>query len=153
MPPKETAEFPTQPLIQEFETRLHFRESEIAQVVSHSRSPTRQSLLDIYTGFPYICLMRSAPDGFEWDERKAEAKLDQGVDFHETVEAFQDLDSVEFLDDREDYGEERWVVIGATASGRLLTVVYTERQEKIRIITAWNSTRAEEAKYHEPDTI
>lgn len=80
-------------------------------------------------------------------------KLDRGVDFHLAVEVFQDLDSVEFVDDREDYGEERWVVIGATARGRLLTVVYTERSERIRIITAWNSTRAEEAKYHEPDAI
>jgi len=97
--------------------------------------------------------MKPAPDGFEWDERKAQEKLEQGVDFHEAVEVFQDLDSVEFVDDREEYGEQRWVVIGATTQRRLLTVVYTERREKIRIITAWDSTCAEEAKYHEPDSI
>lgn len=89
------------------------------------------------------------PEGFEWDQRKAAQKLKKGVSFLEATETFDDLDSFEFPDEREDYGEERWIIIGMTKKGRLLTVVYTEREERIRIVTAWKSNRAERRRYHE----
>ena len=85
------------------------------------------------------------PRGFEWDQRK------KGVPFCEAVDVFHDLNGVEFIDNREDYGEERWVIIGVTKKKRLLTVVYTERGPKKRIITAWKSTREEWRKYNEQD--
>ncbi len=54
------------------------------------------------------------PEGFEWDRHKAHEKHEKGVSFHEAAETFEDLNSVEFVDDRENYGEERWVIIGMT---------------------------------------
>ncbi len=91
------------------------------------------------------------PEGFEWDRHKAHEKHEKGVSFHEAAETFEDLNSVEFVDDRENYGEQRWVIIGMTKKGRLLTVVCTEREERIRIITAWKSNGPELKKYHERD--
>lgn len=43
--------------------------------------------------------------------------------------------------------EERYAYIGATAAGRLLFVVYTERDNRIRIITAYGAEDDEIAEY------
>ena len=51
------------------------------------------------------------------------------------------------MDQRQAYGEERWLLLGA-AFGHVLTVVYTERDERTRIISAWRSTRHEEDYYY-----
>ena len=50
-------------------------------------------------------------------------------------DAFKDLFAIEWLNDREDYGEDRYVIIGMEDS-RLLYVAYTMRDEAIRIISA-----------------
>ena len=44
-------------------------------------------------------------------------------------------------------GEERVLVLGQTNAGRLLAVVYTERGEKIRVVTAYPMTKRLEAIY------
>ena len=43
--------------------------------------------------------------------------------------------------------EPRYLVVGPTISGRFLTIPYTERSTKVRVITAWDSTEREEAVY------
>jgi hypothetical protein len=43
--------------------------------------------------------------------------------------------------------EERFAVVGPTNSGRILTLVLTECFGAVRPITAWDSTREEEAQY------
>lgn len=43
--------------------------------------------------------------------------------------------------------EERLIVVGVTKSGRFLTIACTSRRDAIRVITGWNSTKAEEAVY------
>jgi uncharacterized DUF497 family protein len=50
------------------------------------------------------------------------------------------------LDDREDYGEDRFILIG-TAEGVLLTVVYSERSGRFRIISARHATKHEQNDY------
>ena len=44
-------------------------------------------------------------------------------------------------------GEERVLVLGQTNAGRLLAVIYTERAEKIRVVTAYPMTKRLEAIY------
>jgi uncharacterized protein len=60
---------------------------------------------------------------------------------------FQDARRIERLDDSMDYGEERIIVIGM-AKGRLLHVVYVERQRAIRLISARTTERAETDDYY-----
>jgi uncharacterized DUF497 family protein len=52
------------------------------------------------------------------------------------------------MEDADAQGEHRWVLVGLSAHGRLLSVVYTLRGEEcIRLISARKSTR-KEAKYY-----
>lgn len=44
-------------------------------------------------------------------------------------------------------GEKRYVDIGRTNRGRFLTLVATEREGAVRVITGWDSTAEEEAEY------
>ena len=85
---------------------------------------------------------------FEWDEAKAETNLrNHGVSFESAKAAFRDTFAVEWLDDREDYGEDRFVMIGMTDEQILLFVAYTERGEQIRIISARRATQNEQVEY------
>ena len=85
---------------------------------------------------------------FEWDDDKAAANLrDHRVSFEQAAFAFNDQFAVEWIDEREAYGEERFVLLGMT-SGQVLTVVYTERGDRIRIISAWRATRHERDYYY-----
>ena len=87
-------------------------------------------------------------DGFEWDDGKAaENWRRHRVSFEEATLAFGDPFAVEWLDNREVYGEERVVFVGMS-QGRLLTVVYTQRGERVRIISARKATRYEQDDYY-----
>jgi len=84
---------------------------------------------------------------FEWHDAKAEANLQaHGVSFDLAKAVFKDPFAIERLDDREDYGEDRFVLIGM-AGAHLLFVAYTERDDRIRIISARRATQNEEADY------
>jgi uncharacterized DUF497 family protein len=86
-------------------------------------------------------------DDFEWDEAKAaENYAKHGVSFEMATEVFKDPFAIERLDDREDHGEDRFVLIGM-AEGAVLTVIYTERNGRIRIISARRATRHEQDDY------
>ncbi len=61
--------------------------------------------------------------------------------------AFKDPFAIERLDDREDYGEPRFVMIGMAEGNTLLFVAYTERAERVRIISARRATQDEQDDY------
>lgn len=61
---------------------------------------------------------------------------------------FKDPFAIEEIDDRHDYGEERWTIVGA-ARDRLLFVAYTMRNDNIRIISARAAEPYEQREYHE----
>jgi uncharacterized DUF497 family protein len=85
------------------------------------------------------------PLTFEWDDAKASANLDaHGVSFDLAKTVFKDPFAIERLDDREDYGEERFVIVGRAEGNVLLFVAYTERKERIRIISARRATQYEQ---------
>jgi len=84
---------------------------------------------------------------FEWDDAKAAENIrNHGVRFEEAVAAFRDNFAIDYFDDI-DYVEERFIHIGL-AGGQLLTIVYTERAERIRIISARRSTKHEQGDYY-----
>ncbi|MGZ3582202.1 MAG: BrnT family toxin [Ktedonobacterales bacterium] len=90
---------------------------------------------------------------FEWDESKAVANEQKhGVSFDEAVTVFEDLLSLTIVDEAHSEAEDRFVDIGESGSGRLLVVVYTERGEKIRIISCRLATSAERRTYEQRRT-
>ena len=85
---------------------------------------------------------------FEWNEDKADVNLEiHGVSFALAKTVFKDPFAIERLDDREDYGEVRFVMIGMAEGSLLLFVAYTERKERIRIISARRATQREQDDY------
>ena len=86
---------------------------------------------------------------FEWDAVKAEANdRKHGVDFPTATEAFSDPFGIEAFDTRSgEYGEDRFILV-AMGGGSLLVVVYTERDEAIRIISARQATKQEHDDYY-----
>ena len=83
---------------------------------------------------------------FEWDESKAiENKSKHGISFADTFAVFEDSNAVTLEDFRKD--EQRYVTIGMDAFGRILVVVYTWREENIRIISARKAVRYEVRQY------
>jgi hypothetical protein len=85
---------------------------------------------------------------FEWHKAKAKDNFRRhGVSFDLAVTVFQDPFAIERLDDREDHGEERFLTIGMAEGKVLLFVAYTERDERIRIISARRATQYEQDDY------
>jgi uncharacterized protein len=88
-------------------------------------------------------------DDFEWDDAKAAHNLaGHGVSFEAARLAFDDAFAVVREDRRQDYGEERFVLLGAVQE-RLLTVAFTIRGERVRIISARLAEPQERRRYHE----
>lgn len=89
---------------------------------------------------------------FEWDPRKAAANLRKhGVSFNEAQTAFSDEYGL-IIDDEEHSGEEeRFVLLGMSATDRTLVVVHCYRAEDliIRIISARKADRIERRQYQE----
>lgn len=86
-------------------------------------------------------------DRFEWSHAKARANLsDHKVSFEVARLVFDDPRSLEEIDDRFDCGEDRFNAIGMV-KGELLTVTYTQRGDRVRIISARKAARREQINY------
>lgn len=89
---------------------------------------------------------------FDWkDAKAAENDAKHGVGFEMATKVFNDPFAVEWLDDRQDYGEKRHVILGMVET-RLLYVAYTMRGEKIRVISARGAEPHERRRYHEENS-
>jgi len=86
---------------------------------------------------------------FEWDEAKRKANLvKHGFDFADAFRIFSLPMVVEF-DQREDYGEDRWIGIGLL-DGRVVAIVYTEPDEEtVRIISLRKALSHERRRYEQ----
>lgn len=85
---------------------------------------------------------------FEWDPEKAASNQHKhGVAFQEATSVFADpLLAIDF--DREHSGgEERFIALGMSHLHRLILVVYTQRGDCVRIISARKPTRREVKTY------
>lgn len=86
---------------------------------------------------------------FDWDPLKAAAnEAAHGVTFDTGCKVFKDAFAIDWLDDREDYGEDRFVIIGMVDYS-VLYVAYTVRGDVIRIISARGAEPHERRRYHE----
>lgn len=87
---------------------------------------------------------------FEWDPKKAVINLEKhGVAFEEAATAFGDPLGKIVDDPRHSTGEKRFVLVGRSDQNRTLVVMYTERREAVRIISARDVTRQERKNYEE----
>jgi uncharacterized DUF497 family protein len=86
---------------------------------------------------------------FEWDEAKnLENIRKHRIDFADVPDMFDGSMLVE-LDERTDYGEDRWIGIGFLRNG-VAVVVWTERQgDVIRIISARRANRYERQRFEQ----
>ncbi len=85
---------------------------------------------------------------FEWDPEKAESnRKKHRVHFAEAETVFKDHSLLTLFDETSD--EERYVAIGVGSLREILYVVYTVRNERIRIISARKATQQECRQYED----
>ena len=85
---------------------------------------------------------------FEWDEAKSQANVRKhGIDF-ETAKRIFDGPVVTGIDQRKDYGEDRYITIGRVTRS-LIVVAHTHREGRVRLISARPASRKEKQAYHE----
>lgn len=84
---------------------------------------------------------------YDCDPDKRAANLEKhAVDFDEAATCL--LDEMALVrEDGDILGEQRWVLLGMSRKGRLLTVVYTMRGDLPRLISARRATTNEERDY------
>ena len=87
---------------------------------------------------------------FEWDPRKAASNLAKhGISFEEAATVFGDPLGRIVDDPRHSSEEERCALLGSSREERLLAVMFVDRGETIRIISARRATRRERRDYEE----
>ena len=85
---------------------------------------------------------------FEWDDNKAESNaVKHGITFEEAVTVFADPYLLFTQDSQHSQGEEREWAIGATENGLVAVVVFTMRDDQMRIISARIATKRECQSY------
>lgn len=84
---------------------------------------------------------------FEWDPAKAEANLRKhGVSFLKAIQIYSDSARVELSDFSDERHEDRWLAIGRVEP-HILLVVFTQREGRIRLISARKANRHEQQIY------
>lgn len=87
---------------------------------------------------------------FEWDEEKnAINKQKHKISFETAAHVFEDPEYIEMYDFEHSIEEDRYIAIGKV--GDILFVVFTERKESIRLISARLATNAERRLYYDQD--
>ncbi len=82
----------------------------------------------------------------EWDIKKAIANQKKhGINFADAVSVLEDERAITISDDYQD--EERFITIGIDSFNRMLVVVYTWRETRIRLISARKATTNEIKQY------
>ena len=83
----------------------------------------------------------------EWDDDKAAINVRKhGISFKRAAEVFLDENRYEELDELHSYFEDRYMTIGMVDN--ILTVIYTERGETKRLISARKATKRERMIYY-----
>lgn len=84
----------------------------------------------------------------EWDDRKNEInKRKHGISFETAAHVFEDINRIEYFDEAHSADEDRFIVIGLVRN--VLFVVYTDRGDATRIISARKATEAETEVYYD----
>ncbi len=89
---------------------------------------------------------------FDWDEEKNKKnRKKHGLWFEEAQQVFADENALRYFDVSHSDSEDRFILLGFSASSRVLVVVYCEynRSSTIRIISARKATKREVKAYEE----
>jgi len=83
---------------------------------------------------------------FEWDENKNQLNIHRhGIDFCDAWRIFENP-MLKKIDSRKEYGEERWLGLGELYES-IVVIVYTKRNNKIRVISIRRANRHERKAY------
>jgi hypothetical protein len=86
---------------------------------------------------------------FEWDIDKNQANQKKHqISFEEAAEIFR-YPTYEIVDTRVGYGETRYIAIGSNSRMTIMTVVYTEREGRLRLISARRANKQEKRLYYD----
>ena len=87
---------------------------------------------------------------YEWDAAKARQNITRhGVSFEEASSVFDDPLLVTYPDTIHSIQEVRYISVGYSKHGKLLLVVHTDRENKVRIVSSRKATRQERKAYEE----
>lgn len=90
--------------------------------------------------------MHTFEERYEWDAKKSTANLAKhGVDFADVIDVFRDSNAVALFDEHPE--EERYVMLGMDGLLRLIVVVFTHREDVVRLISARKATTSETRLY------
>ena len=85
---------------------------------------------------------------FEWDEEKNLANIKKhGISFDVAKFVFNDENAIEIYDETHSVDEDRYIIIGIV--NKVLYVVYTVRNERIRVISARIANETERRLYYD----
>ncbi|MEN8230539.1 MAG: BrnT family toxin [Bacteroidota bacterium] len=88
--------------------------------------------------------------GFDWDDGNSEKnRILHQVSRNESEQVFFNAPIVVGDDVSHSQSEKRWFLLGKTDAHRLLFVVFTVREELIRVISARDMNKKERRLYHE----
>lgn len=88
---------------------------------------------------------------FEWDDNKEQKNIAKhGIDFGTAILVFGDDNRIEMYDAKHSLEEDRYITIGEiNGYVMVLYVIYTERNDAIRIISARCATQREKEAYYD----
>jgi uncharacterized DUF497 family protein len=85
---------------------------------------------------------------FEWDDQKSARNLAKhDVSFYEAATVFGDPLAMTYYDPDHSQDEDRFLTFGHSDAGHLLVVSHTDRDDRVRIISARRATRRERKAY------
>lgn len=88
---------------------------------------------------------------FEWDPEKEKLNIvNHGIDFETAMLVFNDDDRIEIYDVEHSIDEDRYNTIGMVSD--VLFVVYTERKDRIRLISARLANKQERSIYYDKES-
>jgi len=89
---------------------------------------------------------------FDWDENKNKANIEKhSIDFNDAKDVFNDEKRIVSEDNRQNYGEKRWITIGKMFKA-VIVVVYTNR-DATRLISARFANKKERMSYNSKESI
>ena len=83
---------------------------------------------------------------YQWDAGNLDHIAGHGVEDYEAEEALEDPKRVSHATYNRGI-ERRMSIIGATTTGRILRVIYTMRNQLIRVVTARDADKSEKRRY------
>jgi len=99
-----------------------------------------------------LASMLSSIDGFDWDKGNRDKNQKHGVEQFEIELVFLDSRLLILPDIKHSESESRFIAYGKTDKGRILTIVFSLRQNNIRSISARDASKKERMRYEEKET-